>query len=87
VTTWLRLGAAVARRPSLWRTAARQLRRTAPRGWYRRPPFLPVPSGDYLRFRLVTQYGRPDQRPTTVDVLNYLAWCKRVDRTIRREVG
>jgi hypothetical protein len=39
-----------------------------------------VPSGDYLRFRLVTQYGRSDLRPTTADVLNYLAWCKRVHR-------
>ncbi len=80
--TWLRIAAAVARRPPLWGTALRQLRRTAPRGWYRHRPFLPVPSGEYLRFRLVTQYGRADLRPATSDVLNYLAWCKRAGRPI-----
>ena len=64
------------RRPTLWPTAVRQMRRTAPNGWWRRWPFLPVPSGDYLRFRLVTQYGSADHRPEPVDVLNYLTWCK-----------
>lgn len=85
--TWLRIGAAVARRPALWGVALRQVRRTAPRGWYRHPPFLPVPSGDYLRFRLVTQYGRTDLRPTTGDVLNYLAWCKRTGRAIQSDLA
>ena len=60
----------------MWTTAVRQMRRTAPAGWWRRRPFLPVPSGDYLRFRLVTQYGSADHRPEPADVLNYLAWCK-----------
>ena len=77
--TWLRIGVAVARRPRLWRTAVRQMRRTAAPGWYRRAPFLPVPSGDYLRFRLVTQYGQPDHHPVAADVVNYLAWCRQWD--------
>jgi hypothetical protein len=64
------------RRPGLWTTAGRQMRRTAAPGWWRRRPFLPVPSGDYLRFRLVTQYGSADHRPEAEDVLNYLTWCK-----------
>ena len=75
---WLRIGAAVARHPTLWATALRQIARTAPSGWWRRRPFLPVPSGDYLRFRLVTQYGSADLRPVPADVLNYLLWCRRV---------
>ena len=75
--SWMRVAAAVALRPDLWGTAVRQMRRTAPRGWWRRPPFLPVPSGGYLRFRLVTQYGAADHRPEPADVVNYLAWCKR----------
>ncbi|MFZ4811740.1 MAG: hypothetical protein ACOYL9_10380 [Ilumatobacteraceae bacterium] len=75
--SWLRIGGAVARRPSLWTTAVRQMRRTAPSGWWHRPPFLPVPAGDYLRFRLVTQYGDPHHRPEPDDVVNYLAWCRR----------
>ena len=70
---------ALARRPQLWRTAVRQMRRTAAPGWYRRMPFLPVPSGDYLRFRLLTQYGDPDHRPVPDDVINYLAWCRQWD--------
>lgn len=70
---------AVAAHPSLWATAARQWRRTTPRGWWRRRPFLPVPSGEYLRFRLVTQYGSYDHPVAADDVLNYLAWCKRND--------
>ena len=74
--TWLRVAAAVARRPRLWATAVRQMSRTAAPGWYRRAPFLPVPSGEYLRFRLVTQYGDAHHRPEPADVVNYLAWCK-----------
>jgi hypothetical protein len=74
--TWLRVAGAVARRPSLWGTALRQMRRTAPRGWWRHRPFLPVPAGEYLRFRLVTQYGDPRHPPEPADVLNYLVWCK-----------
>jgi hypothetical protein len=70
------VAAAVARRPSLWSTALRQARRTTAPGWWRRRPFLPVPSGSYLEFRLVTQYGDPDHAWDPDDVVNYLRWCK-----------
>lgn len=76
---FLRIAAAVARRPSLWRVALRQWRRTTPVGWWRRRPFLPVPARDYVRFRLITQYGAADHRVEPADVLNYLAWCRRHD--------
>jgi len=68
--------AAVAKRPSLWWTAARQLRRTTPAGWWKRRPFLPVPSGRYLEFRLLTQYGDASHAWDPDDVVNYLRWCK-----------
>ncbi|HEX4980826.1 MAG TPA: hypothetical protein VFV63_03975 [Ilumatobacteraceae bacterium] len=68
---------AVARRPSLWSTAVRQLRRTAAPRWWTRPPFVPRPPDDYLRFRLLTQYGDSEHSPEPADVVNYLAWCKR----------
>jgi hypothetical protein len=74
--TWLRVVGAVIRRPRLWMTALRQMYLMAAPGWYRRRPFLPVPGGAYLRFRLVTQYGDANHRPEPVDVVNYLAWCK-----------
>ena len=67
---------AVAKQPGLWVTAVRQLRRTTPRGWWRHRPFLPVPSGGYLEFRLVTQYGDPGHAWDPNDVVNYLRWCK-----------
>jgi hypothetical protein len=75
----IRAAVSVARCPSLWPTALRQARRTAAPGWWRRPPFLPVPSGEYLRFRVVTQYGDAARAPDPDDVLTYLLWCKQWD--------
>jgi hypothetical protein len=71
VTVW-----AVARRPRLWAVALSLV----PPGWWRRRPYLPVPSRDYLAFRMETQYGRADARPDAGDVVAYLEWC----RTMRR---
>ena len=60
-------------RPSLWPTAVRQWWRLAPSRWWRRPPFLPVPTREYLRFRLVTQYGDTRTPPDGDDVVSYRA--------------
>ncbi len=69
---------AVLRRPDLWPTALVQAVRLAPRGWWRRAPHLPVPSADYLRFRMLTQYGGEgtvaDARAE--DLVTYLEWCR-----------
>ena len=67
---------AVVRRPRLWSTALRQWVRLTPRGWWHRPPFLPVPDRRYLDFRMQTQYGDPRHRPETTDVISYLTWCR-----------
>jgi hypothetical protein len=67
---------AVLARPRLWPTALRQWRRLAPAGWWRRWPFLPVPPREYVRFRLITQYGEDGHAPTPEDVVNYLTWCR-----------
>ncbi len=72
----VRVTAAVARQPRLWPTALVQWRRTTPSKWWRRRPFLPVPTGDYMRFRTVTQYGNADHPLVPDDVLNYLEWCR-----------
>jgi len=77
---WVRASLAVARRPSLWPTALRQARRLARRGWWRRPPFLPLPDRAYLRFRLETQYGASDTAPDPQDLVAYLGWCRAQDR-------
>lgn len=75
---WAAAARALAGHPSLWTTAVIQVFRLAPSGWWRRPPFLPTPDPDYLRFRLETQYGT-DQAPDAGDIVTYLHWC----RTIR----
>jgi hypothetical protein len=73
--------AAVARHPSLWAIGVRQAVVLARPGWWRRPPFLPLPAPDYLRFRLETAYGGLGDRPIEpADLIAYLRWC----RTLRR---
>lgn len=68
---------ALLRHPRLWLTAVRQTRRLAPVGWWRRPPFLPVPDPAYLRFRLETAYGGAgDRTPEGDDLVTYLRWCR-----------
>ena len=54
----------------------RQLFRLAAPGWWRRPPFLPLPDPDYLRFRLQTAYGDDRRAPDPADVITYLHWCR-----------
>ncbi len=72
---------AVARRPDLWPTAARQAVRLVPRRWWSRPPFLPVPDHSWLRFRLEAQYGGDGRGPVVAgDVVAFLEWCRVQDR-------
>lgn len=76
VRWYFSLVGAIVRHPSLWFTALRQARRMAPTGWWRRPPFLPVPDEHYLAFRLQTMYGRDLDRADPQDVITYLRWCR-----------
>ena len=79
---WTRASLLVALRPRLWGTAAVQTRRFVPSDWWRRPPFLPLPARDYLRFRLRTQYGAAGE-PEPRDVVTYLEWCRQMSRNGR----
>ncbi len=63
-------------RPSLWPTAVVQARRLVPDGWWRRPPFLPVPDTDLLAFRATTQYGDPQHPVVPDDLISWLEWCR-----------
>ena len=67
---------ALLRRPALWPTAMRQARALAPNGWWRRRPFLPVPTAEYVALRAVTQYGDARHSPTAEDVVAYLEWAR-----------
>lgn len=48
------------------------------RGWYGRPPFLPLPPRSYLRWRLDTAYGDPEAEPSIDEVERYLVWTARM---------
>lgn len=45
------------------------------RGWWRRVPFLPLPSRDYVRWRLHTAYGDADAVPPAGDIVRYARWA------------
>ena len=74
----------VAVRPWLWPVAVAVLFRLGSTGWWRRWPPVPLPAGDYWRFRMVTAYGGAgDAPPNSDDVVSYLSWCRRMGRVCR----
>ena len=44
------------------------------RGWPFRPPFLPLPPPEYLRWRMYTAYGDEAAVPPADDVLRFARW-------------
>ena len=44
------------------------------RDWYRRPPFLPLPPVEYVRWRMLTAYGEEDAVPPPGDVIRFARW-------------
>lgn len=74
----MRLAAALAARALLHPTLALDLLRVVwnfrARGWYRRPPFLPLPPREYVRWRMHTAYGDYDAVPPARDVERYARW-------------
>jgi hypothetical protein len=47
------------------------------RGWTKRFPFLPLPSREYVRWRMHTAYGAYDTVPPADDVVRYARWAVR----------
>jgi len=80
-SSWTRLVITLAARAVVRPTLARDLLRVAwrfrVRGWYRRAPFLPVPSRTYVRWRMHTAYGDYDAVPPSEDVERYARWAGR----------
>ena len=76
MVTW-RTVVAVLIRPWLWGTAIGAVLAFAPDGWWRRPPFLPLPDRSVVEWRVTTAYGRPDMTLVPHDVVSYLQWRKR----------
>jgi hypothetical protein len=50
------------------------------RGWYRTPPFLPLPPAAYLRWRMYTAFGNEDTLPTAREVVRYARWRRELMR-------
>jgi hypothetical protein len=76
--------------PQLLRSPSRLLRAVpaamalAPRGWWRRPPFLPLPDERYWTFRLETSAGgEGDVPPSPHEVAEVVDWAKRMRRARR----
>ena len=81
MASWLGLSLSLARRavtrPRLAVALARTAWRFRRRRWWRRPPFLPLPARDYLRWRMHTAYGADDAIPPPRDVERYALWATR----------
>jgi len=44
------------------------------RRWWARPPFLPLPDREYLRWRMYTAYADEDAVPPADDVVRFAIW-------------
>jgi hypothetical protein len=75
---WTGLTLALAGRAVLSPRLALDLLRTAwafrRRQWWQRPPFLPIPDRQYLRWRMYTAYGNEDAVPPVDDVISFARW-------------
>jgi hypothetical protein len=57
------------------------------RGWYRRPPFLPIPPGSYIRWRMETAYGDANATPSAEELERYLRWTAQMRGQMKRRVS
>jgi hypothetical protein len=77
-TTWsaltLQLAARAALRPRLGVDLLRTAWAFRRRGWYLRPPFLPLPDPAYLRWRMYTAYADERAVPPADDVVRFARW-------------
>jgi hypothetical protein len=77
--SWTRLSAQLAlrsiRRPTTGLALLRVAWRFRRRDWWRQAPFLPVPAGEYVRWRMYTAYGDDRAVPPPADVERYARWA------------
>jgi hypothetical protein len=48
------------------------------RGWYRQPPFLPLPPAEYMRWRQHTAYGEEARTTSAEELEAYVRWAARM---------
>jgi hypothetical protein len=74
LTLTLQLAGRAALRPRLAVDLLRTLWVFRRRGWYGRPPFLPLPDAEYLRWRMYTAYADESAVPPADDVVRFARW-------------
>jgi hypothetical protein len=78
---WLSLSLALAIRAIVNPPLARDLMTVAwrfrRRDWLTRAPFLPVPSKEYVAWRMYTAFGDHHAVPSVDDVIRYARWARR----------
>jgi hypothetical protein len=74
-----RLAMALLARPRLWPAAVAAAWSLAPRAWWRRRPFLPLPDRRWMEFRLATAYGASGKLRQD-DLVAWLEWRQRFPR-------
>ena len=76
--SWAALTARLALRAAVRPRLALDLLRTAwafrRRGWWRGPPFLPLPDRTYLGWRMYTAYADESAVPPADDVVRFARW-------------
>jgi hypothetical protein len=50
------------------------------RDWYRKSPFLPVPTQEYVKWRMYTAYGSEAVQTSAADLERYLLWTAWMNR-------
>jgi hypothetical protein len=80
----LRIGGLCLRRPRTVVPALSAAWRFRAAGWYRRPPFLPLPPKPYMAWRLETAYGSEDAVPPAGELERYLRWSRQTERRGRQ---
>jgi hypothetical protein len=82
VWTWYRLAWYLVRRALLRPRLAADLLSAVwafrRRDWYRKPPFLPLPPREYIRWRMYTAYGDEQAVPRPEDVMRFARWRREV---------
>ncbi|MFP4623432.1 MAG: hypothetical protein ACLFRX_04565 [Gemmatimonadota bacterium] len=73
-------------RPAVLVAMVRAAWRFRARGWWKRPPFLPVPPREYLEWRMHTAYGEGGRSPAPVELRRYLRWANHMYATRRQGV-
>lgn len=76
-----RIAKLAVRRPTLLPTLLAAAWRFRARDWYRRAPYLPLPSVAYLDWRMHTAYGEDGAEPDDRELERYLRWAAGMRRT------